>query len=60
MKPKCTCAYFKCVARGLKPANHAWSCHMFKQETNICKEEWINENDRIHYLKQHETKNKSK
>jgi len=47
---KCTCAYFRCLARGLRPANHAWSCPMFKQETNICKEEWISNDYKISYV----------
>jgi len=45
----CTCSFYKTKHYGLQPANHAWSCSMFKQETNICKEEWPNEDDKIRY-----------
>jgi len=50
----CECAFYKCVDRGLKPANHALSCPMFKQETNICKEEWLHEGDKERFLQTRE------
>jgi len=45
----CTCAYYKCVERGLRPANHALACPMFKKEYSPYKETWLRECDRIHY-----------
>ena len=47
----CTCAYYKCVDRGLKPANHALLCPMFKKEYSPVKEEWRSEEDKIRYNK---------
>lgn len=47
----CTCSYYKTKAYGLNPQNHNKSCPMFKQENNICKEEWLNESDKEKYNK---------
>ena len=50
----CTCAYYKCVDRGLKPANHALSCPMFKQEDSPFKEIWLHEGDKERFLETRE------
>jgi len=50
----CTCAYYKCVDRGLKPANHAFACPMFKKEDSPFKEVWLNKDDVERYNKMNE------
>jgi hypothetical protein len=50
----CTCAYYKCVDRGLRPANHAFACPLFKPETNPFVEEWIHPEDIKRYNEMNE------